>query len=203
MKQLKPILLILVSVLCLNSCTTEDYEIDVKADRELSRTRAIENPTQLVIHLCVTYDPSIIDYDHFVIFNRITISSSVDPNTRYTKSVSYWENNNQRVGTIGWRGGCGVLFTVDMYDVIPQEYWNVDVDCRLHQGYYNTSNNYKVSLYTYVGDIPQFIDSHICYGASGGDDFKLSTDSYYFSGLESSSLGEHEYFLSLNVEPVE
>lgn len=75
MKQLKPILLILVSVLCLNSCTTEDYEIDVKADRELSRTRAIENPTQLVIHLCVTYDPSIIDYDHFVIFNRITISS--------------------------------------------------------------------------------------------------------------------------------
>lgn len=202
MEKFKHSLLLLVSVFCFVSCSTDDYEFDTSANVGTPVTRAAENPMQLKMHLCVSYDPSITDYNRFVIFKNITMRPSIDPDFGYTESVSYYANGNQCVGSVAWQSSYYVTFNVDLYDVIVGEYWLVDVECRANQGYY-VNGNYKVSLYVYDGDTPHFVDSHVCVNAQGGDDFTLSTGNSYFYALACTYLGENEYYLSLHVEPVD
>lgn len=202
MKQFYSFLLFIVSILCFSSCSSDDYDFASQNDAA-PMTRAIENPMQLKIYLCVSYDPSITDYNRFVIFKNITITALNNPENTYTKSVSYAANDNQCIGTVDWSTSNYVTFTVGKFDVIQDEFWDISVDCRANQGYY-VYGDYKVSLYCYGSDdLPKYLDSHICVNAQGGDDFTLTCDKSLTGGLDCEYTGQDSYYISLHVEPVD
>lgn len=200
MKQFYSFLLFIVSILCFSSCSSDDYDFASQNDAA-PMTRAIENPMQLKIYLCVSYDPSITDYNRFVIFNKITIRPYLNPDFSYTKSVSYLQNSNQCVGSVSWSPSYYITFDVDKYDVIQGEFWLLDADCRVNQGYY-VYGDYRITMYSYGSSgEPEYVDSYVCRSAQGGDDFTLGCDG--FGTFTCEFTGQDEYYLSLHVEPVD